>query len=108
MSKCIKHKKRTINPVQYIPREIWHTYDNAQCNINSFINRVCTVKLQYQPIQVKAWEAYKQVGGTLYINDLLAAKYGNKKHSGNIKNLSENHSFAQFSQHTKKKHSLRP
>ena len=48
-----------------------------------------TVKLQYQPIQVKAWEAYKQVGGTLYINNSLAAKYGNKKHSGNTENLSE-------------------
>lgn len=66
------------------------THNNAQCNINSLfffvINKVCTVKLQYQPIQVKAWEAYKQVGGTRYINDSLAAKYGNKKHSGNIKN----------------------
>lgn len=46
---------------------------------------MCRVKLQYQPIQVKAWEAYKQVGGTLYINDFVAAKY-NKEHSGNIKN----------------------
>lgn len=62
------------------------THNNAQCNINRFINRVCTVKLQYQPIQVKAWEAYKEVGGSLYINDSLAAKYGNKKHSGNIEN----------------------
>lgn len=61
------------------------THNNAQCNINSFINRVFTVKLQYQPIQVKAWEAYKQVGSTPFINDSLAAKYGNKK-TGNIEN----------------------
>lgn len=45
---------------------------------------MCKVKLQYQPLQVKAWEAYKQMRGTLYINESLAAKYGNKKHSGNI------------------------
>lgn len=84
MSKCIKHKKEQV--VRYsISLMRFGTHNNAQCNINSF-NRVCTVKLQYQPIQVKAWEAYKQVGGTRYINDLLAAKYGNKKHSGNIEN----------------------
>lgn len=69
MSKCIKHKKEQV--VQYnISLMRFGTHNNAQCSINSFINRVFTVKLQYQPIQMKAWESL-QTGGNYTVYKLL-------------------------------------